>query len=128
MKKKTAHYKKQNSILKDIKTEKATLANTEQILIRRFDDLQEKLHNMEAERGIVGLTEKGKQIEQIVKEKEESDKNKEQLMIQLSEDVKKITETISKKKKELEPMIKKRKEINEELSKIEELYNQKKSN
>jgi len=120
MKKKTTQYKKHNSILKDIKTEKAILANTEQILIRRLEEFEEKLHNMEAERGIVGYSDKGKQIEQVVKEKEESDKNKEQLMIQLSEDVKKITDTINKKKKELEPMIKKRKEINEELSKIED--------
>jgi len=126
IKDKNARFKKMSSLLKDIKNERAILANTDLLLNRRLDEQKEKLHNLEVERNMVGLSNKGRDIQQVAKQKNELDRGKEELMEELSKDVEKITLTINAKKKEIEPAIQTRKKINEELTRIEKDYNEKK--
>jgi len=56
---KNAKFKKLSSVLKDIKSERAVLSNTELILQRRLEEARERLHNLEVERNMVGLSSKG---------------------------------------------------------------------
>jgi len=119
IKDKNARFKKMSSLLKDIKNERAILANTDLLLNRRLDEQKEKLHNLEVERNMVVLSNKGRDIQQVAKQKNELDRGKEELMEELSKDVEKITLTINAKKKEIEPAIQTRKKINEELTRIE---------
>lgn len=126
IKAKNARFKQMSSLLKDIKNERAILANTDLLLNRRLDEQKEKLHNLEVERNMVGLSNKGRDIQQVAKQKNELDRGKEELMEELSKDVEKITLTINAKKKEIEPAIQTRKKINEELQRIEKEYNEKK--
>lgn len=127
IKAKNAVFKQQSSVLKDVKSERAILANTDMLLQRRLEDAREKLHNMEVERNMVGQSEMHNQIEDVSKLKNELDKGKENLMEELSKDVEKITSMISQKKKEIEPLIQERKKTNEEVSKLEKVFNDKKS-
>lgn len=56
---KNAKFKKSSSLMKDIKSERAILSNTELILQRRLDEAKEQLHNLEVDRNMVGLSNKG---------------------------------------------------------------------
>merc|ERR1719265_201141 len=89
------------------------------LLNRRLDEQKEKLHNLEVDKGMVGLSNKGRDIQQVAKQKNELDRGKEELMEELSKDVEKITLTINAKKKEIEPAIQTRKKVNEELQRME---------
>jgi len=126
IKAKNARFKQMSSLLKDIKNERAILANTDMLLNRRLDEQKEKLHNLEVDKGMVGLSNKGRDIQQVAKQKNELDRGKEELMEELSKDVEKITLTINAKKKEIEPAIQTRKKVNEELQRMEKEYNEKK--
>jgi len=121
IKAKNAKFKQQSSILKDIKSERAILANTDMILQRKLEDARERLHNLEIELNMVGQSNKGQEIQQVSKLKNELDKGKEELMEELSRDVEKITNMIAQKKKEIEPSIQMRKKLNEDIAGLEKV-------
>lgn len=127
IKAKNAKFKQLSNYLKDIKTERAVLSNTELILQRSLEDSREQLHNMECERGMQGIHGTADEITKMAMEKRQIDQSKEELMVELSKDVALITTTIAEKKKELEPSIMMRKKLNEEVSSLEKVYNEKKS-
>lgn len=116
---KNAKFKKYSSIMKDIKSERAILSNTDLILQRRLEEAREKLHNIEVERNMIGLSSKNQEIQKVSELKHELDKGKEELMEELSKDVVEITKTISEKKKEIEPSIQLRKKLNEDVARLE---------
>lgn len=127
IKSKNIKFKQLSSILKDIKSEHSVLMNTELILQRKLEESRENLHNLEVEKNCVGLSKYGKDIEKVSKIKNEIDKDKEELMEELSKDVEIITRTCAEKKKEIEPAIQERKVLNEDISKLEKVYNKKKA-
>jgi len=126
LREKTVKFKKMNDELKELKNEIGILSRTEQIVKKQHHEIETRLRQREAERGISGATSTIQGLNTISEANANVNAAKGKTLEELSKVVQMMDAKMKEKKNTLAPFMKELKDIREEYKQLENTYSSKK--
>lgn len=120
-------YKKKRQEQSELQAEIGVLSRTNEILMQRFEQAEQMLADLEAEKGIVGFRKTQQDLEKVSTIKSELDEEKAQTLTDISEMVMQLNQEIQAKKSVLSPIIKELQPIRQEYQDLSATYEEKKT-
>ncbi|XP_077987747.1 intraflagellar transport protein 81 homolog [Glandiceps talaboti] len=124
---KSTVYKKKRQELAELRAEYGVLSRSEEILKQRDNLVSSKLSQLESKKGVSGYQDTQEELEKVSTIKSELDEMKGRTLDDMSEMVRKLTQTIANKKIDLAPVIKELRPLRQRCQEIQQVYDEKKS-
>ncbi|XP_070538822.1 intraflagellar transport protein 81 homolog [Ptychodera flava] len=124
---KSTVYKKKRQELAELRAEYGVLSRTEEILKQRDGQVSYALSHLEAKKGVSGYQDTQEELEKVSTIKSELDEMKGKTLEDMSEMVRKLTQTIANKKSALAPVIKELRPLRQRCQEIQQVYDEKKA-
>ncbi|XP_002742265.1 intraflagellar transport protein 81 homolog [Saccoglossus kowalevskii] len=124
---KSTVYKKKRQELAELRAEYGVLSRTEEILKQRDTHISNALSHLENRKGVAGYHDTQEELEKVSAIKSELDEMKGKTLEDMSEMVRKLTQTIAAKKTDLAPVIKELRPLRQRCQELQQVYDEKKA-